>query len=188
VIDTEGQLSFAVNAGQFIYFIILYLVMALIVYLFTSKVNSNRPLKNMFIRIWETRIKFGVVHDFIWLFGVNILTQAFMQIRYTENTSDLALGIIIAVFVLVLMFGTFGYGVKKYKEDPESITDNYSLLFEGTKERGYHKFFTFIYYARKILFAVIMVAAIFNTFVAAILGLIVFSIVGLIILILRPYT
>jgi hypothetical protein len=56
--------------------------MAGIVYLFISKINSNRPLKNLFIRIWETRIKFSIIHDFIWLFAINILTQAFMQCRY----------------------------------------------------------------------------------------------------------
>ena len=89
--------------------------MAGIVYLFISKINSNRPLKNLFIRIWETRIKFSIIHDFIWLFAINILTQAFMQCRYAQNGSDLALGIIWACFVLALMFGLFGYGVKKYK-------------------------------------------------------------------------
>lgn len=187
VLDTEGHLSFALNAGQFIYFVIFYMVMALIVFLFTSKLNSNRPLKNLFIRIWETRIKFGVVHDFLWLFGLNILTQAFMQIRYTDNHSDLALGIVIAVFVLVLMFGQFGYGVKKWKENPELITNNYSLLFEGTKEMGYHKFFIFIYYARKILLAAVIVGAVYNTLITAALGLTIFSIVGLFVLIIRPY-
>lgn len=118
VIDTEGQLSFAMNAGQYIYFIFLYVVMAAIVYAFTSKVNSNRPLKNLFIRIWETRIKFSVIQDFLWLFGINILTQAFMQARYEANGGDLGLGMVSAVLVLVLMVGLFGYGVRKFRENP----------------------------------------------------------------------
>lgn len=92
--------------------------MSAIVYLLVSKLNTNRPLKNLFIRIWETRIKFSIIHDFIWLFGINILVQAFMQCRYATNGSDLALAIVWAAFVLALMFGLFGYGVKKYKEDP----------------------------------------------------------------------
>ena len=38
-----------------------------------------------------------------------------MQMRYPDNSGDLALGIVIAVFVLALMFGLFGYGVRKYR-------------------------------------------------------------------------
>ena len=52
---------------------------------------------------------------------------------------------------------------------------------------GHHRFFVFIYYARKILYAVVMVAAVYNTLLAAALGLAIFSLVGLFIIIIRPY-
>lgn len=52
IIDVEGQLSFSINGTSFIIFFFFYIVMALVVFLFTSKVNNNRPLKNLFIRIW----------------------------------------------------------------------------------------------------------------------------------------
>lgn len=75
-------------------------------------------MKNLFIKIWETRVKFSIFNDFVWLFAVNVLTQAFMQARYAQNGGDLALGIISAIFMLALMAGIFGYGVRKYKQDP----------------------------------------------------------------------
>lgn len=61
------------------------------------------------------------------------------------------------------MIALFAYGVKKYKQDPESILDNYSSIFAGVKDEGKHKFFIFIYYLRKIVFAAIIAGAVFNT-------------------------
>lgn len=74
-----------------------------------------------------------MVHDFLWLFAVNILVQAFMQFRYPENRADLGFGIIIALALLITTFGLFGYGVYKWRNDPSSINDNYSMYFEGSK-------------------------------------------------------
>lgn len=115
VIDTESLLSFAELATMFFYFIFFYIVYALIIYMFTTRFNSNRPLKNMFIKIYQTRVKFGVVSDFLWLFTLNVLTCSFMQFRYPDNVGDLVLAIISGVFFLALIFGFFGYGVRKYR-------------------------------------------------------------------------
>lgn len=52
IIDTEGQLSFAINGTTFFFFIIFYLIMTAFVYALTTKLNSNRPLKNIFLRVW----------------------------------------------------------------------------------------------------------------------------------------
>ena len=85
VVDTESALSFARNGHGFFFFIAFYVVYALVVFLLSSKYNSNRPLKNIFIKVWETRVKFGILNDFLWLFTTNTLTCAWMQYRYTEN-------------------------------------------------------------------------------------------------------
>ena len=85
MLDTEEYLSFALTGTGFFFFIFFYLIYALIVFALTSKLNSNRPLKNMFIRIWDTRVKFSIINDFLWLFTVNTLACAFMQYRYLEN-------------------------------------------------------------------------------------------------------
>lgn len=115
VIDTEGELSFTINGTAFIYFIFFYLVYALIIFLFTTKINGNRPLKNLFIRIFNTRVKFGIINDFLMLFTLNVLVQCFMQFRFPDNTGDLASGIVFGLCFLALIFAMFGYGVHKFR-------------------------------------------------------------------------
>lgn len=60
-------------------------------------------------------------------------------------------------------------------------------MFEGTKAEVRHKFFIFIYYLRKILFAIILVSVVFNTEALAAAMLTLYSLVGLAVLIIRPY-
>lgn len=115
VVDTEGALSFAYNGTTFFFFLLFFIIITLIVYFLSSNANSNRPLRNMFIRVWETRFKFGIIHDFLWLFAVNILVQAFLQFRYTTNKGDLAFAIICLLVTLGAIGGLFWYAIKQYK-------------------------------------------------------------------------
>lgn len=46
---TEGQLSFSINAGGFLIIAFIYCVIIGIVYIASSKLNGNRPLRNIFI-------------------------------------------------------------------------------------------------------------------------------------------
>lgn len=102
----------------FMLFLFLYLFYAFVVFILTSKINNNRPLKNLFIRIWNTRIKFGIVNDFLWLFSINTLVGMFVQFKYTANGGDLALAILFGLAFIAMLFGFFGYAVRKYREDP----------------------------------------------------------------------
>lgn len=85
VIDTEGQLSFAINGTTFFFFIVFYLVIFLFVYLLSTKLNGNRPLKNLFKKIFNTRVKFGIVNDFIWLLAINTMMHGALQFYYLQN-------------------------------------------------------------------------------------------------------
>ena len=61
------------------------------------------------------------------------------------------------------------------------------MVFEGTKDEWYHKFFIFGYYLRKILFAVMIVATVHNQRAEGGFMLAIVSLLGLFVLIVRPY-
>ena len=44
-VEIDGQFSFAVNAGSFLFVIFIYLVVAFILYLSSRKFNTNRPMR-----------------------------------------------------------------------------------------------------------------------------------------------
>ena len=119
VVDTEGALSFALNGHGFFFFIFFYLIFALIVFGLTSKYNSNRPLKNMFIKIWNTRVKFGILNDFLWLFTTNTLVCAWMQYRYTANGNEIAMGTVFMLFFMGLLGALLGWAVKLLRKGDE---------------------------------------------------------------------
>ena len=48
VVTAVRDLSFAINAGGFMILVFLYALITLIVFVGSSKYNSNRPLKNVF--------------------------------------------------------------------------------------------------------------------------------------------
>jgi hypothetical protein len=70
-----------------VFILLLYLFFAALIYLLSSKWNSNRPLRELFHRIYVTRVKIGMVNDFLWMFALNVLVCGFMQFRYTTDGS-----------------------------------------------------------------------------------------------------
>lgn len=112
VTATEGQLSFCINAGGFTVIAILYALVWGIVYIASSKVNGNRPLRNIFTEIYNTRVKYGLLHDLLWIFSINVFVSAFMQFRFTDNGGDVAVG---AIFMLAFAAG-IGYLIYKLRE------------------------------------------------------------------------
>ena len=112
VTATEGQLSFAINAGGFVIIAFVYGLIWAIVYVASSKVNGNRPLRNIFVEVYNTRVKYGLIHDLLWIFSINIFASAFMQFKFTENKGDTALG---TIFMLAFATG-IGYVIYKLRE------------------------------------------------------------------------
>ena len=111
VAETEGQLSFGANAGGFMIIAFVYGLIWAIVYVASSKVNGNRPLRNIFIEVYNTRVKYGLIHDFLWIFSINVFASAFMQFRYTDNKGDTALG---TIFMLAFSAG-IGYMIYRLR-------------------------------------------------------------------------
>lgn len=89
--------------------------MTVFAYVLSSNYNGNRPLRNIFIRVWETRFKCGIVHDFLWLFCVNILVHGFMQFRYIEGKGDFIFAVICIVLTMATIFGLIGFAITQYK-------------------------------------------------------------------------
>lgn len=90
--QTEGQLSFTVNASGFIIIGLIYALITGVLYLLSSKYNSNRPLRNLFINVYNTRVKYGALNDILWIFSINVFVSAFMQYRFTDNGGDVSIG------------------------------------------------------------------------------------------------
>jgi len=119
VIDVDGQLSFSVNAGSLVFILLIYLFLAGIIYLVSSKFNSNRPLRELFQRIYSTRVKIGMINDFLWMFTLNVLVCGFMQFRYTANGSEVALAVIFLLLFLAMAIAIFVYRLKYYSAEDE---------------------------------------------------------------------
>jgi len=178
VAQTEGQLSFVLNAAGFIIIGLIYAFIAGILYLAASKYNSNRPLRNIFINIYKTRVKYGILNDFLWIFSINVLVSAFMQYRFTYNGGDVAIGTICMLgFLTGICF--IIYKIVQYHKIPYEETDsktetkaNLAFFIEGFKESDFTQHTISIYYVRKILFTLIIASTISNSFVQAIMLLI----------------
>lgn len=97
VVQTEGQLSFAKNASGVVVIGLIYAFLAGLLYVASSKINPNRPLRNIFINIYNTRVKCGLLNDLLWIFSINIFVSAFMQYRFADNGGDTALGTIFMI-------------------------------------------------------------------------------------------
>jgi len=96
---------------------LVYVVIAGIVYLASSKYNGNRPLRNAFMDIYSSRIRFGLLHDFLYLFSINVLVCAFMQFRFTENAGDTALGTI-SMLAFISGIAFLGYKLRVFQKTP----------------------------------------------------------------------
>ena len=88
------------NAGGFTIIGLLYLLVLGAEYLASSNINSNRPLRNIFMDIYNSRIKYGLLHDLLWIFSINIFVSAFLQYRFSDNGGDVAIGTICMIAFL----------------------------------------------------------------------------------------
>ena len=94
----------------------------------STKSNSNRPLRELFDKLFQTRVKWSIVWDLLWIFGLNVMICGFLQFKYTVNGSDLAVAIIsLLIFISLPAVGLF-YRLKRYNpKDPVDV-DNFRLI------------------------------------------------------------
>lgn len=116
------------NAGSFLFVAFLYLGFAIIIKAISSKSNPNRPLRELFQKIYQTRVKWSMVWDIIWLFGLNIMFCGFMQFRYTANSGDLAVAIISLSIFISLPIIAFYYRYKRFDSNNLEDVDNFRLI------------------------------------------------------------
>lgn len=114
---TEGLLSFCVTAGGCTLIGLLYLLVWGVVYLASSKFNNNRSLRNIFTEVYNTRVRFGLLHDLLWIFSINVFVSAFMQFRFTDNDGDVVIGTLFMIgFLAGIIF--LIYKLKSYQNIP----------------------------------------------------------------------
>ena len=97
---------------MFVFFI--YLLIGLIIYAASRKYNNNRPLREMVEKVYNTRVKWGMVWDLLWLFALNIYFCGFVQFRYTANGGDTAIAALSLIIAISLPSVAFFYRAKYY--------------------------------------------------------------------------
>ena len=83
MIEIDGYLSFSKTSGSYFTILLIYAAICLVIYLLTTKYNSNRPLRELFTKIYNVRVKWGIFNDFLWLFSINVFICGFLQYRFT---------------------------------------------------------------------------------------------------------
>jgi hypothetical protein len=116
IADIDGKYSFSSNAGGLMFFVFVYMSVSTIIYLFTTRMNTNRPLRELFEKIYQTRVRFGIIHDFLWIFSLNVFVCGFLQYYNLQNAGDVALATIYIIFFLALILALFIYRVRKYND------------------------------------------------------------------------
>jgi hypothetical protein len=188
VTDLDGALSFSLTSGSYFFALLIYGLAALIIYGLSTKYNSNRPLRELFTKIFEMRVKWGLLNDFLWMFSLNIFVCGFMQFRFTENGGDVALAVISLLLFLGALIAHFVHHYKKFDSENPEIVSNYHFTHEGLSDGPRYKYTTFIYYLRKLIFALLIAGTISTSAKAQCTILIILSSFMLTFLvILRPY-
>lgn len=114
VVEVDGQFSFAVNSGSYMFVFFIYLLIGLIIYAASRKYNNNRPLREMVEKVYNTRVKWGMVWDLLWLFALNIYFCGFVQFKYTANGGDTAIAALSLIIAISLPSVAFFYRAKYY--------------------------------------------------------------------------
>jgi len=112
--EIDGKLSFAANAGTYVFVGLVYLVVGITIKAISTKSNPNRPLRELFDKLYHTRVKWSIVWDLLWIFGLNVMVCGFLQFRYTANGSDVAVAIISLLIFIFLPAFAFYYRIKRY--------------------------------------------------------------------------
>lgn len=189
VVEVDEKLSFTSSAGSYVFVLLVYGAVSVVVYLLTTKNNTNRPLRELFTKIYNTRVKLGVFNDFLWMFMLNILVTGFTQFRYTANPAEVAIAAISLLLFIGAAAALFLYRVKKYDPSNQEMVENFRFWHEGVKEGRLYQYTIFFYYLRKLLFALLVAATLTSPAKTQNICLIlVASLMLLGLVVVRPYT
>ncbi len=62
ILDVDGYINFSKSTGSVIIYMLVYVALALLVKLLTTKFNMNRPFRNLIEELYQRRVKFGFMH------------------------------------------------------------------------------------------------------------------------------
>jgi hypothetical protein len=105
----DGDLNFGLTCGTIIFYIIIYSFFGLLIWGLTTKITVNRSLRNLFIDIYEKRVKYGFLHEILWIYCLPVIFYAIIQMKNYQAVSalygfNIFLSFILFVSVLVLLF------------------------------------------------------------------------------------
>jgi hypothetical protein len=187
VVDVDGQYSFAYNAGHYLFLFFIYFGVGIVFYLGSRKFNTNRSLRETIEKVYNMRVKWSIVWDIIWLFGLNVMVCGFMQLGYSPNPSDTAVAVISLIIFISLPCLAFYYRLKKYNEEDTEDVDNFKFIHEGLKDGKCH-YITYVYFLRRVIFAAIIAGTIAgNSRTQAALLMTLSILMLLTLIIVRPY-
>lgn len=128
VTDIDGSLSFSLACGSYFFVLLVYSGISFIIYALTTKYNNNRPLRELFTKVYDCKVKWGTLNDLLWIFSLNVFVCGFMQFRYTDNGGDVALAVISLIVFLGLLIALFVNHIKNYVPEDEEIVNNYRMI------------------------------------------------------------
>lgn len=176
------------SSGSYSFVLLIYSFISLVIYGLSSKYNSNRPLRELFTKIYHIRVKWGIINDLLWLFSLNVFVCGFMQFRYTANAGDVVLAVFSLIIFLGLPIALFFHHYRQFDSEDEEVVNNYRFIHEGLSDGTIYRNTIFIYYLRKILFAVVIASTIGGPAKLQCIALIVISSLMLVYLVaVRPY-
>lgn len=186
-LEVDDKFGFSLNAGSFMFVILVYALLWLVFFLASSKYNTNRSLRDVLLKIYNTRIKWGLIWDVVWLFELNVLVYGFLQFKYTNNTGETALAVISLLVFIALPACGLVYRIKKFNSEDTEDVDNFRSIHEGYKPEKY-QYLSFVYWIRKIVFAAIIAGSIGGpTKTQATLLILIAVIMALTLIIIRPF-
>ena len=85
--DLDDTINFCKTAGSVVLYLIVYTVLALLVKLFSTKCMMNRPMRNLFIEVYEQRVKFNFLHEVLWTYFLPVVFYGMLQFRHFSSDS-----------------------------------------------------------------------------------------------------
>lgn len=159
VLDLDGYINFCKSVGSVVLYIIVYLGLALLVKLFSTKFMMNRPMRNLFAEVYEQRVKFNFLHEVLWTYFLPVVFYGMLQFRhFSSDTPMYSFNLFLSVLMLLAFLALPFIFVKViYKEDVDELNDNYRHLVYALKKTLPQKMNTFVYFVRNLLMVMFIV-------------------------------
>jgi phosphotransferase system glucose/maltose/N-acetylglucosamine-specific IIC component len=110
-----------------------------------------------------------------------------MQFRYTQNAGDTVSAVFSLIFTISLPIAALLLRYKYYNADDSSDAENFKLIHDGLKE-GKHQVMSWIFFLRRLLFAVVVAATVGGPTKSQAIALMTISILMMLtLLIIRPF-